>query len=192
MDKPPAGYPKVPADDVEAPDTKQRTAPDQQPYPPAPGGGAPQQPAPYPPYPSVPGQTQGGSGGGAYPAGPGTYPAVPPAGVGAGAGGFDGQSPQQPWQPGQQPAVGVPVLGDRASYIYTHPVWGQDEPTRDSRFAVCGWICFVLGFFMPWFWLVAVLLPCCLPGRSVRHAATASCVASIVYAIIAIPNILDN
>ena len=42
------------------------------------------------------------------------------------------------------------------------------------------------GFFMPIFWLVSVLLPCCLPGLSVRRAATASCIASIVYAIIAI------
>ncbi len=36
------------------------------------------------------------------------------------------------------------------------------------------------------FWLISVLLPCCLPGRTVRLAALASCIASIVYAILAI------
>lgn len=42
------------------------------------------------------------------------------------------------------------------------------------------------GFFMPIFWFISTLLPLCLPGRAVRQAACASCIAAIVYLILAL------
>ncbi|EFJ48554.1 hypothetical protein VOLCADRAFT_90893 [Volvox carteri f. nagariensis] len=127
----------------------------------------------------------------AYPGGPGAYPAVPPA-VPYGAPIPPGMTPQgQPYTPQQEPpyrppAVGIPVLGSGASYLYQHPVWGSDDDTRDGRFACCGWSMFVLGFIAPFFWLISVLLPCCLPGSQVQRAATASLIAAILYAVLAI------
>ncbi|GIL63159.1 hypothetical protein Vafri_17273 [Volvox africanus] len=125
------------------------------------------------------------------PAGPGAYPAIPPAGLSScptSAGGPQPYTPQQQQQQQQQqpPALGIPMLGQSAAYVYQHPVWGPDEQTRDSRFAFVAWLIFVLGFFMPIFWLVSVLLPCCVPGRHVRWAATASFLASLAYLIVGV------
>ena len=39
---------------------------------------------------------------------------------------------------------------------------------------------------MPIFWLVAVMLPCCLPGWHVRWAAIASFLGALLYAILAL------
>lgn len=44
----------------------------------------------------------------------------------------------------------------------------------------------VLGIFFPFFWLVAILLPLCLPGTSIRRVALASGIALLTYLIIAI------
>ncbi|PNH06847.1 hypothetical protein TSOC_006750 [Tetrabaena socialis] len=177
MDSKQPAYPKVPGD-LEAPSDTKQAAYDQgqQPLPPPsyPGG----YPAPAPP------------GGTPYPpptSGDVPYPAIPPAGAAPGP--YPGAAPGQPPLPppgGPEPVLGVPVLGHGVDFFYQHPVWGEDERTRETRFAVCGWAAFVLGFFFPFFWLVAVLLPCCLPGLSVRRAALASCLASIFYALIAI------
>lgn len=96
---------------------------------------------------------------GGYPAGPGSYPQVPAAGTSGAAPSGDGaygyQQQPQPLYPGQQqpgphpPVWGVPamppVLGDRASFVYAHPMWGPDDHTRDSRFVCCAWVCFLLG-----------------------------------------------
>ncbi|KXZ54786.1 hypothetical protein GPECTOR_4g857 [Gonium pectorale] len=95
--------------------------------------------------------------------------------------------PQQPPQQSPQPAaLGTPVLGQQAAFLSEHPVWGEDEATRDKRLAVCAWITFALGFLMPVFWLISVMYICCLPGRHVRLAAMASTAAAVLYAVLAL------
>ncbi|GLC45187.1 hypothetical protein PLESTB_000426300 [Pleodorina starrii] len=148
--------------------------------------------------------TEPSASGGPYPGGPGAYPTVPPAGVYGGSypqgttppgqqpypqqqGAPPPQQQQPPYQqPYQPPVMGVPVLGQGAAYFYTHPAWGPDDDTRDNRFACCAWMTFAFGFFFPIFWLLSVLLPCCLPGPHVQRAATASLIAAITYSILAI------
>ncbi|GLI66353.1 hypothetical protein VaNZ11_010123 [Volvox africanus] len=157
--------------------------------------------AAYPPYPSYlpypqpnpcPGQeTQQppqSAAAGYAPASP-AYPAIPPVGLSScptSTGGPQPYTPQPPQQQQPPPALGIPILGQSAAYVYQHPAWGPDEETRDSRFAFVAWLMFVLGFFMPIFWLVSVLLPCCVPGRHVRWAATASFLASLAYLIVGV------
>ncbi|GLC40376.1 hypothetical protein PLESTB_000432900 [Pleodorina starrii] len=173
---------------------QQQQPPQQQPQQPYPSGGYP----PYPLYPPAADQ-QGQpppAGGYSYPGGPGAYPPVKPAGEygastaeptpAATAAASAAQPPPQQQQQQQQPVWGTPVLGPSAAPIYSHPMWGPDEETRDSRFALVAWLAFVLGFFFPIFWLIAVLLPCCLPGRHVRWAAAASFLASLAYIIVGI------
>lgn len=49
----------------------------------------------------------------------------------------------------------------------------------------CACVCLVrAGFLMPLFWLVAALMPLCVPGRWVRRAAFASAAAAVLYLIL--------
>ncbi|KAG2483506.1 hypothetical protein HYH03_017616 [Edaphochlamys debaryana] len=156
----------------------------------------------YPPLPKPSGGVGSGAvSGAAFPAGPESYPAVPAAGGGGGGvvspftyppgggqtwpggGEVPTQPPPAPQPFQQQPVLGVPAgLQEGWQKLQTHPVWGPDQGTREARFGWVGWALFVLGFFFPWLWLMALLLPCCLPGRGVRLAASASLVAGIIYA----------
>lgn len=134
-------------------------------------------------YPPPPGYAPG-----TYPAGPAGYQAGPPPP------GYPGAPPPQYTPP---PAQGVPAPGQPmppatvlgiplAAQVTSLPVWGVNDDERSSRYSFCAWACFILGIFMPFFWVISASLPLCLPGMAVRRAAVASCIALLTYLIFAI------
>lgn len=162
--------PQVP--DVESPsDTKLQ---DQAP-PGYPSTSAPQQ-YPYPGYPNMPPPGVGlEAQQHLYPAGPG---ALPPAGTYPPYQGGPG-GPPPPGAPGApppgEPAIGIPVLGDRVSYITHHPMWGPNDNTRDSRFTCTAWLTFFLGGWVPERLASCPRAVACTPLHSGLHPFLARC-----------------
>lgn len=102
--------------------------------------------------------------------------------------------------PGQQyppPAVGKPsfVNGTVVGRYFGDHHNTYNGPNSKSL-SCLAWGLFVLGFFFPLAWLICCLLPCFVKGHpSVRKAAIASSIASIITFIVAaivLPSILTS